>query len=121
MALENRDEVSSNSNNEECIFEYDELLEFIYKLNEKSILLKEKVFELQKELDEIKENFSKVEASKIPLKKENEWLVSSLLKFSCGQKTFDRILASQKCVFDKRGLEYKSSKNEKYFKNYFVK
>ena len=31
------------------------------------------------------------------------------------------ILASQKCVFDKRGLGYKSSKNEKYFKNYFVK
>ena len=31
------------------------------------------------------------------------------------------ILASQKCVVDKRGLGYKSSKNEKYFKNYFVK
>ena len=31
------------------------------------------------------------------------------------------ILASQKCVFDKRGLGYKTSKNEKYFKNYFVK
>ena len=31
------------------------------------------------------------------------------------------ILPSQKCVFDKRGLGYKTSKNEKYFKNYFVK
>ena len=31
------------------------------------------------------------------------------------------ILASQKFVFDKRGLGYKTSKNEKYFKNYFVK
>ena len=31
------------------------------------------------------------------------------------------ILASQKCVFDKRGLGYKCSKNEKYFKNYFFK
>ena len=31
------------------------------------------------------------------------------------------ILASKKCVFDKRGLRYKTSKNEKYFKNYFVK
>ena len=31
------------------------------------------------------------------------------------------ILASKKCVFDKRGLGYKTSKNEKYFKNYFVK
>ena len=31
------------------------------------------------------------------------------------------ILAIQKCVFDKRGLRYKCSKNEKYFKNYFFK
>ena len=31
------------------------------------------------------------------------------------------ILASQKCVFDKKGLGYKSSNNKKYFKNYFVK
>ena len=31
------------------------------------------------------------------------------------------ILASKNCVFNKRRLGYKSSKNEKYFKNYFVK
>ena len=31
------------------------------------------------------------------------------------------ILASQKRVFDKQGLGFKSSKNQKYFKNYFVK
>ena len=31
------------------------------------------------------------------------------------------ILASQKCDFDKQGLGFKSSKNQKYFKNYFVK
>ena len=31
------------------------------------------------------------------------------------------ILASQKCVFDKQELGFKSSKNQKYFKNYFVK
>ena len=34
---------------------------------------------------------------------------------------FDMILVNQKCVFDKYGLGYKSSNNEKYFKNYFVK
>ena len=50
----------------------------------------------------------------------NEWLISSLSKFSCGQKAFDMILASQKYVFDKNGLGYKSSNNEKYFKNYLV-
>ena len=31
------------------------------------------------------------------------------------------ILASQKCVFNKQGLGFKSSKNQKYFKNYSVK
>ena len=51
-----------------------------------------------------------VEASKISLEKvneellkKNELLLSSLSKFSCGQKAFEMILASQKCVFDKRG------------------
>ena len=55
------------------------------------------------------------------LKKKKEWLTSSLSIFSCGQKSFEIILASQKCVFDKQGLGFKSSKNQKYFKNYFVK
>ena len=31
------------------------------------------------------------------------------------------ILVSQKSIFDKQGLGFKSSKNQKYFKNYFVK
>ena len=65
MALEDQDEVNSNSDDEELMFEYDELLKFIYKLDENSTLLKKKVLELQKELDEIKENFSKVEASNV--------------------------------------------------------
>ena len=124
MAFEDKDEVNSNfDENEEFMFEYDDLLKVIYKLDEKNTFLKKKIFEFQKELDEIKEKFSKIEASKISLKKENEellkkneWLVSSLSKFSCGQKAFDMILASEKCVFDKRGLRYKCSKNEKYFK-----
>ena len=71
-ALEDQDELNYNSDDEELMFEYDELLKFIYKLDEKNILLKKKVFELKKGLDEIKENFSKVEALKFSLKKENE-------------------------------------------------
>ena len=55
------------------------------------------------------------------LEKKNEWLTFSLSIFSCGQKSFEMILASQKCVFDEQGLGFKSSKNQKYFKNYFVK
>ena len=130
MAFKDQDKVSSDSDSDddEVSFKYDELLIALYKFGENNTSLKKKIFELQKELDEIKENFSKVEASKISLEKvneellkKNEWLLSSLSKFSCGQKAFEIILASQKCVFDKRGLGYKTSKNEKYFKNYFVK
>ena len=61
MVLEDQDEVNSNSDDEELMFGYDELLKFIYKLDKKNTLLKKKIFELQKDLDEIKENFSKVE------------------------------------------------------------
>ena len=61
MAFEDQDEVNSNSDdNEEVMFEYDELLKGIYKLDEKNTLLKKKVFEVQIELYEIKENFSKI-------------------------------------------------------------
>ena len=56
-----------------------------------SLMKMKKFFELQKELDQIKETFSKFEASKFSLGKKNEellkkteWLVSSLSKFSCG-------------------------------------
>ena len=130
MAFEDKDEVNSNfDKNEEFMFEYDDLLKAIYKLDEMNIFLKKKFVELQKELDEIKEKISKiVELQKLLLRrkirgllKKNEWLVSSLSKFSYGQKAFDMNLSRQKCVFDKRGLGYKCSKNEKYFKNYFVK
>ena len=51
MALEDQDEVNSNFDDDEFMIEYDELLKDINKLDEKSILLKKKVFELQKELD----------------------------------------------------------------------
>ena len=125
MALEDQDEVNSNfDNDEEFMIEYEELLKDINKLDEKNTSLKKKVFELSKELDEIKEIFSKVEPSKFSIEKVNDellkknaWLISSLSKLSCGQKIFDMILAIQKCVFDKKGLGYKSSNNEKYFKN----
>ena len=45
------------------------------------------------------------------LKKKNEWLTSSLQKFSNAKKTFDMILVSQKCIFDKNGLAYKPFEN----------
>ena len=108
-----------NSNDNKFMIEYEELLKDINKLDKKNTSLKKKVFELQKELDEIKEIFSKVETSKISIEKVNkkllkkcEWLISSLSNFYYGKKAFDMILANQKCVFDKNGLGYKSLKNE---------
>ena len=89
----------------------------------KNISLKKKVQQLEKELGEVKENFSNVEISKTHLEKENEilikknkWLTYSLSIFSCGQKSFEMILASQKYVFDKQGLGFKSSKNQSILK-----
>ena len=100
MTLEDQDEVNSNFDNDE------ELLKDINKLDEKNTSLKKQVFEHKKELDEIKENFSKVEASKFSfdkvnekLLKKNEWLISYISKFSCEQKAFDMILTSQNCFF----------------------
>ena len=55
MALEDQDEVNSNFyNDEEFMIEYKEFLKDVNKLDEKNISFKKKVFELQKELDEIK-------------------------------------------------------------------
>ena len=53
--------------------------------------------------------------------KKNECLISSLQKFSNGQKTFDMILASQKCILIRKGQTTSLTKIKKYFKNYFVK
>ena len=84
----------------------------------KNISLKKKIQQLEKELWGLKQKFSNVEVSKTHLEKENEilrkkneWLTSSLSIFSCGEKSFEMILASQKCFFDKQGLGFKSSKN----------
>ena len=128
IAIDELDEVDSNFSNEDMHDVFEELYEDFEKISLKNISLKKKIQQLEKKLEEVKEKFSIVEISKSHLEKENEilrkkneWLTSSLSIFSCGQKSFEMILASQKCVFDKQGLGFKSSKNQKYFKNYFVK
>ena len=47
------------------------------------------------------------------LRKKNEWLTFSFSIFFCRQKSFEMILASQKCVFDKQILGFKSKKKIK--------
>ena len=125
---EHEDEVNSNSNYNEFQDVLQELYFDLEKLGFKNVSLKKKISCLHNELNELKEKFENIEKTEISfekeneeLKKKNEWLISSLQKFSNGKKTFDMILASQKCIFDKNGLGYKSFKNKKYFKNYFVK
>ena len=128
MAIDELDEVNSNLSDENIHDVFEELYKDFEKLSLENIYLKKKIQQLEKELGEVKEKFSNVEISKTHLEKENEllrkkneWLTSSVSIFSCGQKYFEMILASQKCVFDKQGLGFKSSKNQKYLKNYFVK
>ena len=69
MAFEDQDKVSSDSNDDDDEVSFEQLLLALYKFGENNTSLKKKIFELQKELDEIKENFSKVEASKFLLKR----------------------------------------------------
>ena len=110
MALEeHEDEVNSNSN----YYEFQDVLQELYfdlaKLELKNVSLKKNISCLQNELNELKEKFENIEKTKISFEKENEelkrkkneWLISSLQKFSNGQKTFDMISANQKCIFDK--------------------
>ena len=104
MAKDELDEVNSNFSDEDMHDVFQKLYEDFEKLSLKNISLKKKI----QQLEEVKEKFSIVEISKTRLEKENdilrkknEWLTSSLSIFSCGQKYFEMILASQKCVFDK--------------------
>ena len=106
MPIDELDEVNSNISDEDIHDAFQKLYENIEKLGMKNVSLKKKVQQLEKELGEVKEIFSNVEVSKTHLEKENdilrkknEWLTSSLSIFSCRQKSFEMILASQKCFF----------------------
>ena len=59
MALEDQDEINSNFDDNEFMIEYEELIKGTNKLDEKNTSPKKKVFELQKELNEIREIFFK--------------------------------------------------------------
>ena len=113
---------------------YNELLnDFhdLYKSYEKHILkngiLKKKISNLSKEL----EDFSKEKEVILTcdsLKKENAslnakvfYLTKIIHKFINGKKNFDIMLGGQKYIFDKGGIWYKLFLKTKYLKNYFVK
>ena len=111
MALEeHEDEVNSNSNYNEF---QDALQKLYFDLENrglKNVSLKKKISCLQNEFNELKEKFENIKKTKISFgmenelkQKKNECLISSLQKFSNGQKTFNMILASQKCILIRKG------------------
>ena len=123
MAIDELDEVNYNISYDDLHDAFEDLYEDLEKLGLKNASLKKKIQQFEKELREIKEKFSNVEVPKTSfekeneiLRKKNEWLTFFLSIFSYGQKYFKMILTSQKCIFDKQGLGFKSSKNQKYFK-----
>lgn len=87
-------------------------------------LLERKIQTLEKEFEELQEKFLNVENAKTSFEKKNEILKHELLTFSLpilssSQKSFDMIITSKKCTFDKKGLGYKSSKEPKVFQKLF--
>ena len=92
---EHEGEVNSKSNYNVFQDVLQELYFDLENLGLKNVSLKKKISCLQNELNELKEKFENIEKTKISfekengeLKKKNEWLISSLQKFSNGQKNF---------------------------------
>jgi hypothetical protein len=107
----------------------EELMEVNESLENENDLLKQKDFEsLENQICSLKieneilkqKNFDKLEKENDMLKKENNDLRKIVDSFTKSTKNLNSMLQNQRCVFDKRGLGYKTYKNQKYFKNYFV-
>ena len=112
MKIDELDEVKFNISYDDIHDAFEELYEDFEKLGLKNTSLKKKVQQLGKELREVKEKFSNVKDSKTYLekydkilRKKNEWLTSSLSIFSYGQKSFEMILVSQKCILINKGQD----------------
>jgi hypothetical protein len=80
---------------------------------------------MSKQIEELKNNQKEVNTS--DLQKENNLLktkVSNIEKditnFIKSTKTFENILGSQKCIFDKAGLGFESYKKQKLYKDFFI-
>lgn len=95
---------STLKRNHICLIEEKELLEKkVYDLNDKS----SKTNQLEKDNKSLKEKVDELNLI--------------ITKFTQGSKFFEKMLSSQRSVFNKGGLGYKPNKNQKYLKNYFVK
>ena len=71
MAIDELDEVNFNFSDEDMHDVFEELYKDFEKLSLKNNYLKNKIQELERELEEVKEKFSIVEISKTHLEKDN--------------------------------------------------
>ena len=55
------------------------------------------------------------------LKKKSNKLNEIVLKFTNGQKNIEKLLSSQKFIFDKRVLGHKTNLKQKYYTNCFIR
>jgi hypothetical protein len=95
-------------------------------------MLKNMIKELQtsnlkmsKQIDELKNNQKELITSDIQT--ENNMLKTKvsnhekdITNFGKSTKTFENILSSQKCIFDKGGIGFESNKKRKLYKDFFI-
>ena len=136
MAIESENEVlSSDDESDPSYIELHEQLENLYveykKLGSKYSTLKrnhicliEEKELLEKKVYDLNDKSSKtnqLEEDNKSLKEKVDELNVIIAKFTQGSKFFEKMLSSQRSVFNKGGLGYKPKINQKYLKNYFVK
>ena len=86
----------------------------IAKLSIENVMLSKAKIELEKSIDSMKSELD-------DLTKKNVNLQNSFSRFYIGQQKLDKMLETQRALFDKDGLGYDSSIKETHFKNFLAK
>ena len=136
MANESEVPSSPSSYNDELQDAFDELMDEFEKLGVKHQKLKKELIScnntlaiLKSENDSLKQKILDFDSSTSikDLELENKrldervkYLDTTLTKFVQGKENLDKILASQRSVYDKAGLGYMIHEKQKEFKNFFV-
>jgi hypothetical protein len=137
MAKEDEEnEVQCDSyTHDELQLAFDDLVDEFKKLGAKNSVLKKMIISMGEENEFLTNENMLLKDSSLLLKNENdslkkeneelktkvEFLDSALTKFNIGEKSLNQLLGSQRFWLDKSGIGYDSTKNDKSFKNAFVK
>ena len=84
-------------------------------------MLRKQVTSLTIEIDNSKKHVNKLTIKNDDLNAEILDLTTCLEKFTKGKKNLDLLPRSQMCVYDHAGIGYNILKNQKLYKNIFVK